>query len=104
MGQAHLLGPTGPLRALVEADRLSSVILWGPPGSGKTTMARLVARASSSEMIELSAVTATVKDVREVIAEAARRLGEQGRERSIREFSHRQMAEKTVRLYEEICS
>ena len=79
VGQAHLLGPGRPLRALVEADRLSSVILWGPPGSGKTPGARLVAKASSSEMVELSAVTATVKDVREVIAEAARRLGEHGR-------------------------
>ena len=76
VGQDHLLGTGKPLRVLVEKDRLSSVILWGPPGSGKTTLARLVAAASSSVMIELSAVSASVKDVREVIAGAARRLGE----------------------------
>src|SRR3954471_2249188 len=79
VGQDQLLGPGRPLRALVEADRLSSVILWGPPGTGKTTLARLIARASSAELIELSAVSATVKDVREVIAGAERRLGEVGR-------------------------
>ncbi|MDH4146151.1 MAG: AAA family ATPase, partial [Acidimicrobiia bacterium] len=77
-GQDHLLGPGGPLRALVDADRLSSVVLWGPPGTGKTTLARLIARESSSELIELSAVSASVKDVREVIAGAERRLGEYG--------------------------
>src|SRR6476469_391664 len=79
VGQDQLLGPGRPLRALVDADRLSSVILWGPPGTGKTTLARLIARASSAELIELSAVSATVKDVREVIAGAERRLGEVGR-------------------------
>ena len=78
VGQDHLLGRGKPLRALVDADRLSSVILWGPPGTGKTTLARLIARASSSALIELSAVSATVKDVREVIAGAQRRLGEVG--------------------------
>src|SRR5688572_897820 len=65
VGQDQLLGPGRPLRALVDADRLSSVILWGPPGTGKTTLARLIARASSAELFELSAVSATVKDVRE---------------------------------------
>ena len=79
VGQDQLLGPGRPLRALVDADRLSSVILWGPPGTGKTTLARLIALASSAELIELSAVSATVKDVREVIAGAERRLGEIGR-------------------------
>src|SRR6187549_3674707 len=76
VGQAHLLGPGAPLRALVEADRLSSVILWGPPGTGKTTLARLLASRSSKAFVALSAVTAGVKDVREVIAAAERRLGE----------------------------
>ena len=75
VGQRHLLGPDGPLRRLVEADRLSSVILWGPAGTGKTTLARLVATASSKEFVQLSAVNATVKDVREVIAAAEERLG-----------------------------
>ena len=75
VGQEHLLGPGKPLRALVDADRLSSVILWGPPGTGKTTIARLIAQASSKEFIPLSAVTATVKDIREVSAAAQERLG-----------------------------
>ena len=75
VGQRHLIGPEGPLRRLVEADRLSSVILWGPAGTGKTTLARLVAEASSKEFVQLSAVNASVKDVREVIAAAEERLG-----------------------------
>ncbi|MGE0727861.1 MAG: replication-associated recombination protein A, partial [Acidimicrobiia bacterium] len=79
VGHEALLGPGRPLRALVDADRVISLILWGPPGTGKTTMARLIAEASSSAFVQLSAVTATVKDVREVIAEAQRRLGEHGR-------------------------
>jgi putative ATPase len=78
VGQDHLLGPAKPLRALVDADRLSSVILWGPPGTGKTTIARLIAQASSKTFVPLSAVTATVKDIREVAAEAQHRLGAQG--------------------------
>ncbi|MDA8313348.1 MAG: replication-associated recombination protein A [Actinomycetota bacterium] len=79
VGQRHLVGPGAPLRVLVERDRLSSVVLWGPPGSGKTTLARLVAQTTSKEMVSLSAVTAGVKDVREVIEGARRRLGEQHR-------------------------
>jgi putative ATPase len=78
VGQRHLLGPTGTLRRLVEADRLSSVILWGPPGTGKTTLARLIAAASSKAFEQLSAVNASVKDVREVIKKAEERLGAHG--------------------------
>jgi len=78
VGHDHLLGANGSLRRLVEADRLSSVILWGPPGTGKTTLARLVAAASSKHFVQLSAVNATVKDVREVIAAAEERLGAHG--------------------------
>lgn len=78
VGQRHLLGPTGTLRRLVEADRLSSVILWGPPGTGKTTLSRLIAEASSKTFEQLSAVTASVKDVRAVIADAETRLGTHG--------------------------
>jgi putative ATPase len=79
VGQEHLIGPGRPLRALVEADRLSSIILWGPPGTGKTTLARLVAEATSKEFVALSAVTAGVKDVRETVDGARRRLAESGR-------------------------
>ena len=67
VGQDHLLGPGQPLRALIEADRLSSVILWGPPGTGKTTLARLIAGHTSKAFETLSAVTAGVKDVRDVV-------------------------------------
>ncbi|MET0920010.1 MAG: replication-associated recombination protein A [Acidimicrobiia bacterium] len=79
VGQEQLLGPGRPLRVLIEGDRLSSVVLWGPPGTGKTTIARLVAGATSKAFEPLSAVTAGVKDVREVAERARARLGEQGR-------------------------
>jgi putative ATPase len=78
VGQQHLLGPRGALRALIESDRLGSIILWGPPGTGKTTLARLVATATQRQFIALSAVTAGVKDVRSATEAARQRLGEQG--------------------------
>ena len=78
VGQEHLLGPGRPLRGLIEADRLSSVILWGPPGTGKTTLARLIAGVTAKAFETLSAVSAGVKDVREVVERARRRLAEQG--------------------------
>ncbi len=78
VGQRHLLAPGKPLRALIDNDRLSSVIFWGPPGTGKTSLARLVATTTEKVFEELSAVTASVKDVREVIAKARQRLGERG--------------------------
>jgi putative ATPase len=77
VGQPHLLGPGAPLRALIESDRLSSIILWGPPGTGKTTLAHLVAANTDRHVATLSAVTAGVKDVRAVIA-AARADEERG--------------------------
>ena len=76
VGQEALLGPGRPLRSLIETDRLSSVILWGPAGTGKTTLARLIARSTEKVFESLSAVSASVKDVREIIAQAERRLGE----------------------------
>jgi putative ATPase len=76
VGQPHLLGPGRPLRRLVEQDRLSSVLLWGPPGTGKTTLALAVAGTTKRAFEQLSAVTAGVKDVRDVIERARQRLGE----------------------------
>ncbi|WP_395699240.1 replication-associated recombination protein A [Aquabacterium sp.] len=77
IGQAHLLGPGKPLRVAFESGRLHSMILWGPPGVGKTTLARLVAGAVKSRFIVLSAVLAGVKDIREAVdqAKAERRAG-----------------------------
>ncbi|PYG02102.1 putative ATPase [Georgenia satyanarayanai] len=83
VGQEHLLKPGAPLRRLVEpggTSRASSVILWGPPGTGKTTLAYLVAHASGRRFVELSAVTAGVKDVRQVVEDARRRLVSTGGE------------------------
>jgi putative ATPase len=76
VGQDELVGPGRPLRVLVEADRLSSAILWGPPGTGKTTLAQVIARHTAKAYEQLSAVSASVKDVREVTARAEQRLGE----------------------------
>ncbi len=73
-----MLAPGRPLRSLIESDRLSSVIFWGPPGTGKTSLARLVADTTEKVFEELSAVTASVKDVREIIASSRHRLGERG--------------------------
>ena len=79
VGQEHLLAKGRPLRALVDTDRLNSMILWGPAGTGKTTIAILLAAATTKAFIPLSAVTAGVKDVREAALGARRRLAEHGR-------------------------
>jgi putative ATPase len=79
VGQDQLVGPGRPLRRLVEQDRLTSGIFWGPPGTGKTTLALAVAGTTKRAFEQLSAVTAGVKDVREVIERARQRLGEHGR-------------------------
>ncbi|HZN15564.1 MAG TPA: AAA family ATPase [Acidimicrobiales bacterium] len=76
VGQEQLLGHGKPLRALIESDRLSSIILWGPPGTGKTTLARLIADVTKRDFVALSAVSAGVKDVRDTTAAARTRLSE----------------------------
>ncbi|WP_457421093.1 replication-associated recombination protein A [Roseateles sp. P5_E7] len=78
IGQRHLLGPGMPLRASFEAGRLQSMILWGPPGVGKTTLARLVAGAFDAQFIAISAVLGGVKDIREAV-DRAQIAAQQGR-------------------------
>ena len=78
IGQQHLLGPGKPLRVAFESGRLHSMILWGPPGVGKTTLARLVAGAFDAQFIAISAVLGGVKDIREAV-ERAQALRAQGR-------------------------
>jgi putative ATPase len=72
LGQEHLLAPGRALRRALEADRVPSMVLWGPPGSGKTTLAEVIARLSHARYVALSAVTAGVADLRKVIEEARR--------------------------------
>ena len=74
VGQDHLVGRDGPLRRLIDSDRMSSIILWGPPGTGKTTLAELIASTTRRSFERMSAVTAGVKDIREVIERARQRL------------------------------
>jgi putative ATPase len=78
-GQKHLLGPGKPLRVAFESGKPHSMILWGPPGSGKTTLARLMAQAFDAEFIALSAVLSGVKDIREAVLTAERSLETSGR-------------------------
>ena len=78
VGQEHLVGPGRALRRAIEADRLPSMVLWGPPGSGKTTLAAVVARQTRSHFESLSAVTAGVADLRRVVSEAAARRSRLG--------------------------
>ncbi len=72
VGQAHLIGPGKPLRELVEQNKIYSLIFWGPPGVGKTTLARILAKASGRRLYELSAVSASKSDVRTIVDEARR--------------------------------
>ena len=77
MGQDHLLGPDGPIGRMVKAGRLASIILWGPPGSGKTTIVRLLAQVSKMDFVLLSAVFSGVADLRKVF-DAAKKRREMG--------------------------
>src|SRR5277367_2281942 len=72
VGQQHILGPGKPLRVQIERDQLSSLILWGPPGVGKTTLARLIARVTKADYIPFSAVLAGIKEIKAVMADAER--------------------------------
>jgi putative ATPase len=79
VGQRHVLAEGSALRVAIAQDRVPSAVFYGPPGSGKTTLARIVAASTGAAFEELSAVSATVKDVREVLAHARERLGTSGR-------------------------
>ncbi len=78
VGQEHILGPGKPLRVQIERDRLTSLILWGPPGTGKTTLATLIARQTQCAFVPFSAVLSGIKEIKEVMAQAERlrRLGQ----------------------------
>jgi putative ATPase len=79
VGQEHLVGPEHELRRAIEEDRIGSMILWGPPGSGKTTLARVIARVTASHFVPLSAVSAGVADLRRNIEEARLRRAQSGK-------------------------
>src|SRR5215510_15783603 len=73
LGQEEIVGPDRPLRKAIEADRLSSLIFWGPPGCGKTTLAHLIARHTKAHFVSCSAVTSGIPELREIIKTAEHR-------------------------------
>jgi len=87
VGQTHLLGPGKVLRKLIESDNISSMIFWGPPGVGKTTLARIIANATKAKFIDFSAVTSGIKEIRAVMQEAE---------------GNRQCGERTIVFVDEI--
>ena len=76
VGQQHILGPNTLLREAIETDQVPSLIFWGPPGTGKTTLARVIAQATRAELVALSATDSGIKDIREAVAQAEHRLAE----------------------------
>src|SRR3954453_12505352 len=72
VGQQDLLAPGKPLREAIERDLLQSIILWGPPGTGKTTLARIIAETTRAKFVSFSAVLSSIKEIREVMSEAER--------------------------------
>src|SRR5258706_16176761 len=72
VGQEHLVGPGKPLRVQIERDDSGSIIFWGPPGSGKTTLAKIIANGTKEEFIELSPLLADIKEIKQVILDADR--------------------------------
>src|SRR5580765_6747022 len=78
VGQEQLLGAGRPLRQAIEHGALHSLIFWGPPGTGKTTLARLLAAVAGAEFVPVSAVTTGIKEVKAIIADAERRRSMQG--------------------------
>src|ERR1700683_4113820 len=71
-GQEHLIGPGKPLRTQIERDDSGSLIFWGPPGTGKTTLAKIIANMTKAEFIEFSAVLVGIKEIKQVMADAER--------------------------------
>ena len=71
-GQTHLIGPGKPLRLAIERDEPGSMIFWGPPGTGKTTLAKLIAKTTNATFVEFSAVTSGIKEIKQVMADAER--------------------------------
>src|ERR1700716_3263036 len=76
VGQQHILGPNTLLREAIETDQVPSLIFWGPPGTGKTTLARVIAAATRADLVALSAVDAGIRDIREAVQGAEQRLAE----------------------------
>ncbi len=72
VGQGKIMGPDGPLRRAIESDTVGSIIFWGPPGSGKTTLVRLIARATSGQFVSFSAVVASIKEVKALLADSGK--------------------------------